>query len=97
MSTTNLLNKSIKEISLRLDIEKEYGIDCLSKDGMKIGMEILKHKYLEYTGMRWENLKDLRSPMELIPLKDVILPFIKFNDAKLQALLENMKNITVAK
>ena len=96
MSTLELLNRCKNDLELRVSIEKEYGIDCLSKDGMKIGMEILKHKYLEYTGMRWENLKDLRSPMELIPLKDVILPFIKFNDAKLQALLENMKNITVS-
>ncbi len=52
MSTLELLNRCKNDLELRVSIEKEYGIDCLSKDGMKIGMEILKHKYLEYTGMR---------------------------------------------
>ena len=96
MSTAELLNRCKNDLDLRVSIEQEYGIDCLSKDGMKIGMEILKHKYLEYTNMSWGYLKDLRSPMDLIPLKSVILPFIKFNNPKLQELLENMKSITVS-
>ena len=43
-STEELLNRSRDLIDLRLGIEKEYGVDVLSKDGMTIGMEILKVK-----------------------------------------------------
>ena len=95
-STSELLNRCKKDVDLRIAIEDEYGVRVLSKDGVNIGMKILTQKYLEKTGLTWWDIKDLRSPMSVIPLKDVILPFIKFNDAKLQALLENMKNITVS-
>lgn len=37
----------------------------------------------------------MRSPMDYIPLKDVILPFIKYKNPKLQSILEEMKEQVV--
>lgn len=37
----------------------------------------------------------MRSPMDYIPLKDVILPFIKYKNPKLQSVLEEMKEQVV--
>ena len=51
-STEELLNRSIKDIELRLAIEDEYHISALNKDGVNLGMEILKKKYLEETGLQ---------------------------------------------
>ena len=51
-STEELLNKSIKDIELRLAVEEEFGISALNKDGVNLGMEIIKTKYLEATGLQ---------------------------------------------
>ena len=96
MSTYELLNICEKDIKLRLAIEKEHGINCLSKDGVGIGVELLKTKYLEKTGISWDILKDLRSPMDVISLNDVILPQINYKDKILQDLLSEMKMLTVS-
>ena len=45
---------------------------------------------LEKTGLTWNEIKDLRSPMDYIPLKDVILPFIKYDSPILQNILEDI-------
>lgn len=95
-STSELLNRCKKDVDLRIAIEDEYGIRVLSKDGVNIGMKILTQKYLEKTGLTWQDIKDLRSPMSVIPLKDVILPFIKYDSPILQRVLEDMKNQIVS-
>ena len=95
-STEELLNRCVKQIYLRLGIEEEFGINVLSKDGMTIGNEILKLKYLQASGKSWYDIKDLRSPCEYIPLKDVILPFIHYNSPILNDLLQEMLQQTVS-
>lgn len=95
-STSELLNRCKKDVDLRITIEDEYGVRVLSKDGVNIGMKILTQKYLEKTGLTWWDIKDLRSPMSVIPLKDVILPFIKYDSPILQRVLEDMKNQIVS-
>lgn len=95
-STSELLNRCKKDVDLRIAIEDEYGVRVLSKDGVNIGMKILTQKYLEKTGLTWWDIKDLRSLMSVIPLKDVILPFIKYDSPILQRVLEDMKNQIVS-
>ena len=95
-STSELLNRCKKDVDLRIAIEDEYGVRVLSKDGVNIGMKILTQKYLEKTGLTWWDIKDLRSPMSVIPLKDVILPFIKYDSPILQRVLDDMKNQIVS-
>ena len=90
-STAELLERCKDDIQLRLNVEKEFNIDCLSKDNVNMGMKILAHQYCKYSGKTWKEIKDLRSPMDVIPLKDVILPIIKYDDSKLQAMLERLK------
>lgn len=50
-STCELLNRLKDDIDLRLSIENEYGINVLNKDGVNIGMEIIKTRYLQETGL----------------------------------------------
>ena len=95
-STLELLNRCKKDIDLRIGIQKEYGVDVLSKDGMSIGTEILKIKYLEKTKKEWYQIKDLRSPCDIIDLSKVIFPFIQFETPVLQNLLSEMKKQTVS-
>lgn len=95
-STVELLNRCKKDIDLRIAIEDEYGVRVLSKDGVNIGMKILTQKYLEKTGLTWWDIEGLRSPMDYIPLKDVILPFIKYDSPILQRVLDDMKSQIVS-
>ena len=90
-STTTLLYKLKDQIDLRLFIEQEHGIDCLSMDSVKMAETFLLEQYSKRSGIPKNVIKEMRSPMDYIPLKDVILPFIKYKNPKLQAVLEDMK------
>lgn len=94
-ATEELLNRCIDALKLRLGIEKEYGLNVLSMDGVSIGKEILKTKYLKDTGKSWDEIKDLRSPCDMVSLKEVILEKMNYNDPFLQKLLDEMKTLTV--
>lgn len=96
LSTKELLYKCKSQIDLRIGIEEEFGVDVLSKDGVSIGMEILKIKYLQKTGKQWWQIKDLRTPCDIIDLNQVILPFIKFDTPILQDLLRELKQQKVS-
>ena len=95
-STEELLNRCQEQINLRLGIQKEYDVNVLSMDGVSIGKEILKMKYLQDTGKTWYDIKDLRSPCDMVKLKKVILPVIEFKTPVLQNLLAEMKGLTVS-
>ena len=95
-ATEELLYRCKKDIELRLAIEDEYKIKALNKDGVNIGVEIIKQKYLQATGKKWADIKDLRSPCDMIALKDVILPYVQFTSPVLQNLLAELKTLTVS-
>lgn len=95
-STEALLNKCKDKVELRIAIEDEYGVRVLSKDGVNIGMKILTQKYLEKTGLTWWDIKDLRSPADVIALNEVILPFIEYRDPILKNVLSDMKKQIVS-
>ena len=90
-STAELLNRCNKDIELRLAIEDEYGIKALNKDGVNLGMEIIKCRYLQETGLSWNDIKDLRSPCEYLCLNNIIFDFIEFKTPVLQNLLKDLK------
>lgn len=94
-STTDLLNRLEEDVKLRLYIEDEYGIPCLSSDGVKIGESILAKFYCDKTGISYKDLKEMKSPADDIVLKDVIFPFIQYKNPKLQDVLEDMKKQVV--
>ena len=94
-STTELLNRLKEQVELRLFIEEEHGIDCLSMDSVKMAETFLLEKYSEKSGIPKNVIKEMRSPMDYIPLRDVILPFIKYKNPKLQSVLEDMKKQVV--
>lgn len=94
-STIKLLKKLNKQIALRSFIEQEYGFDAYSMDSVKFGETLLAKKYCELTGISKKELETMRSPMDYVPLKDVILPIIKYKNPKLQEVLEDMKGQVV--
>ena len=92
-STCSLLEilKNKGEIDLRLFIEKEYGIDALSMDSVKFGEAILAKEVCKEMNISYKVLKEMRSPMDYVPLKDVILPIISYKNQILKDVLSEMK------
>lgn len=90
-ATEELLYRCKKDIDLRLAIEEEYKIKALNKDGVNLGMEILKQRYLAETNLKWKDIKDLRSPCDVLNLKEIIFDFISFKTPVLQNLLQDLK------
>lgn len=99
VKSTNKLFEILKnkgEIDLRLFIEEEYGFNALSMDSVKFGETILAKKVCEELHIDKRQLEQMRSPMDMIPLKDVILPFIRYKNPKFQSVLEDMKKQVVS-
>lgn len=94
-STEELLNRCKKDIELRLAIEDEYHISAINKDGVNLGMEIIKTLYLQATNQQWFQIKDLRSPCDNLCLKDIIFPYISFETLELQNLLTELKSLCI--
>ena len=91
-STTELMNRLEPDIRLRETVNQEFGINVLSTDGVNLGVEIIKTKYLEETGKSWWEIKDLRTPCDELDLKDIIFDFIKFETPECQTLFNTVYN-----
>lgn len=92
-STEELLYRCKNDLELRVSIEDEYGITCLSLDGVNTGMKILEQEYIKHTGISKQVLEQLKSPCDQIDLEKVIFPWISFNTPILKDLLNNMKQL----
>lgn len=92
-STEELLYRCESDLNLRVAIEEEYKINCLSLDGVNTGMKILEQEYIKHTGISKEKLEQLRSPCDQIDLEKVIFPWIEFDSPILQNLLKEMKQL----
>ena len=95
LATGELLNLKKNDIGLRLKLNEKYKINVLSKDNVNMGMEILKKEYLEKTNKTWDDIKDLKTPCQLVPFKNIIFDFIQYTTPPLQKLLEKLKKISM--
>lgn len=96
-STSSLLDtlSNKGEIELRLFLEREYGFNALSMDSVKFGETLLAKKCCQALRISKRQLEEMRSPMDYIPLKDVILPSVDYENPILKAVLEEMKEQVV--
>ena len=95
LATGELLNLKKNDIELRLKLNEKYKINVLSKDNVNMGMEILKKEYLEKTNKTWDDIKDLKTPCQLVPFKNIIFDFIQYTTTTLQKLLEKLKKVSI--
>ena len=86
LSTEALMQRLVKDINLRVDIEKTLNVDVLNQDGVNLGVEVIKANYLKDSNKTWNDIKDLRSPCDELDLKDVIFDFINFKTPEFQKL-----------
>lgn len=99
-STYHLFNLKKDDIKLRLNIKDKYGIDCLSDDPVRIGVDILTERIIaDSPGDKEKNrasFNSIRNIVNEVPLKDVInYDIISFELPQLIDLVEQIKDFTV--
>lgn len=88
--------KSVKEARLlREQVAKEFGNAILSAPDSKLANIIMESLYEKETGIPKKVFREQRTQRPEICFADVILPSVKFNSPKLQALANQMKQAVV--
>lgn len=95
-STEHLLKMLKSDLSLRLNIKKNYGIDCLSKDGVGVGVDIFTKYICANLGLQYpSHLKNFRQNLDIIYVKDLILPEIQFKTKAFSKVLDDFKSMVL--
>jgi hypothetical protein len=94
-STKAVAKKFGSNIDLRIKIQKEFGIKCLSKDDVNTGVDLFAMFYARDT--EDESFKDRRSYRPTINLGDCISDKVTFNSKPFSELLTTLKNKTISK
>jgi hypothetical protein len=92
--TKYIAQMSKDKLNLRIQIEKEYDIKCLSKDDVNMGVELFKKFYADDTGDY--SFKDGRTYRRFINLGDCISDKVKFKSRQFNELLTTLKNKTIS-
>lgn len=74
-------DKMSKDINLRREAQKKYGFDCMSWDGVKLGLNILVKRYCDRTSQNWDKVNELRTHRSEVDIGALILPIISFDEA----------------
>ena len=87
-STFFLLKLLKKDLALRTYITQEYALsNIISKDGVGVGVDLFTKYVCEFLGIIPSQLPDYRINFSSIPVKDYIVPVIKFKTKPLQKVL----------
>ena len=92
-STKQIMNLSSKEIELRGNLTKEYGINLYSASEPSISKNLFMYFLSKTTNIpKWE-LKQMRTKREVLIVKDLILPYINFKTPEFQKLKKNFSKL----
>jgi hypothetical protein len=95
-STLHLLQMCEKDLELRQDIERKYGIQCLSMNSVDIGKTILLNKYCEYVNIPKHEIETMRSPAPVVDLRDIIIPTISLTSGEFKSIQQDMLSQRIA-
>ena len=90
-STKEIYNRSKSQVGLRKELTKTYDINLFSASEPRISKEIFGYYLSEKLNIPKKELKDLRTPRDIIKIKDIILPYIKFTSSEFSTLLQRFK------
>lgn len=94
-STKELCKKLGDDIDLRIRIQKEFGLNCLSKDGVKTGVDLFAKLYEEEIGNK--DFLQGRTYRSNINLGECISDKVKFNSSQFNNLLDTLQNKIITK
>ena len=94
-STKQIMLLSKDGIDLRKTLTNEYNIDLFSASEPRISKELFLHFLSNETGIKKWDLRQMRTIRNKINVKDIILPYIKFETATFQRLLNKFNEIVI--
>lgn len=83
------------EIRLRYSIKSAFNVDVLSSARANIADKLTTYFYSKYSGLHPKQFIKLRTERHKMSFDKVIFPHIKFKTPQLQALLEDMKKVSI--
>jgi hypothetical protein len=92
--TAKFYEKCSEKIELRKKIGKKYSLNVLNKSDVVIGESIFLKYMSEAMGIPMRQLSEIRGKRSDVPLKDIILPNVKFEAQAFKKLLELMRVTT---
>lgn len=96
LATYEFYELSLDKIRLRKDLKKIYNLPMTNWDDVKIGENIFLKLLSEDMGINKWDLKKLRTYRSSIDFKDIILPYINYQNSALNQLLESFKTTTIS-
>ena len=94
-STKKILHLSKSQIALRRTLTNEYNIPLYNASEPKISKELFLLFLSEKTGISKYHLKNSRTKRNSIVVKDIILPYIKFERPEFQELLRKFQGLEI--
>lgn len=94
-SCRQIMNLSKDQIKLRKSLTEEYSINLYSASEPKIAKELFLMFLSKKTHKTKSELKSLRTRRENIVVKDIILPYIKFERSEFIAIHEKFKELII--
>ena len=94
-STKASMHRSKEHINLRKTLTKDYGINLFSASEPRISKELFLYFLSKETGISKFDLKQLRTFRNKIVVKDIILPYIKFQTPEFERLLNQFNKLEI--
>ncbi len=95
-ATNELFIKYNKEIELRKDITRKYGINLMNASNSRIGSELLLKLYCNATNRDSQEVRKLRTYRDSIAVKDIIFSYIKFTTSEFNGVLNYFKQLNIS-
>lgn len=91
-ATYEFYNKSIQNITFRVNMTKELNHNVMNYSDVKIGEYINQKTYERISGRDYKDFKDLRTYRSIFHVKDLIPDYIEFKTDYMNEFLNKIKN-----
>jgi len=93
--TKKIMEASKEQIMLRVSLSSEYGINLYSASEPRISKELFKYFLAKKIGMSAYEISQLRTKRDKIKVKNIILPYVKFETPVLKDLLAKFNDLEI--
>lgn len=94
-STEDFFIKIMFETKLRQTLSEKYTLNLMNASEPRLAKEIFAKFLSEEMKIDKWDLKQLKTPRDLIAVNDIIFPYVSFDTPEFQKLLETFKNTTL--
>ena len=94
-STKEIYNRAKSQIGLRKELTKTYGINLFSASEPRISKELFGYYLTQKLNIPKRDLRNMRTHRDIIKVKDIILPYVKFTSPEFNMLLQRFNALEV--